>query len=31
MMDEKTINKARALYYGLFSSLFAFVLEEDRR
>ncbi len=29
-MDEKTINKARALYYGLLSSLFAFVLEEDR-
>jgi TorA maturation chaperone TorD len=29
-MDKKAINQARAIYYGLFSSLFAFVLEEER-
>ncbi len=29
-MDNKAINQARAVYYGLFSSLFAFVLEEER-
>ena len=29
-MDKKAINQARAVYYGLFSSLFAFVLEEER-
>lgn len=29
-MEKKAINQARAVYYGLFSSLFAFVLEEER-
>ncbi len=30
MEDTQAINQARALYYRLFSSLFAFVMKEDR-
>ncbi len=29
-MDKKAINQARVVYYGLFSALFAFVLEGER-
>jgi len=28
--EKKAINQARAVYYGLFSSLFAFILDEER-